>query len=502
LATQVISRLRDALHVEMPLLSLFEAPTLAEFAKRVEAASGTDQLPGEPITRVPRDGELPLSFAQQRFWFLDSLRPGNPAYNSYAVMRLNGFLNIPALEQAINEVVRRHEALRTSFPTVEGRPVQVILPKQPLTLTVADLSGLPKAKAEAELQRLGDAEAQHSFNLSDGPLIRVSLKRLDEQEHVIQITLHHIITDSWSNEVLYQEIGELYEGYVGGQPSHLPDLPLQYADYAAWQRRLASSSPLRSHLSYWHHRLADAPRPPSLSPSTNPAPRRGAGRGRAHRFTLPASLAEALRALGRAHGATPYMTLLAGYVALLHLYTGEGEVVVGTPVAGRTRRETEGLIGCLINTVAVRVSVGAAASFVELLGRVREAVLGAQEHAEVPFEAVEAEVRGGGRGGWPLFGAWFVVQQRGAGQGWREWVGGLRVRREEVEVGWAQMEVALMVSEEGEGGMECEMRYGVWAMGEEEAQEMCEHYVRVMEEAVSSGGQVDILDIDLIDLGA
>jgi len=325
----------------------------------------------------------PLSFVQRRLWFLDQLEPGNPAYNIAATARLSGKLDVRALEETFNELLRRHEALRTSFTLHKGEPVQRIAEAHRLALPIIDLESLPEAEREAN--RITLEEAQRSFDLTRSPLLRVTLLRLSKEEHLMLLVMHHIISDGWSLGVLIKEITILYTAFAQGRSSPLAPLPIQYADYAHWQREWLRGQALTEQLAYWRRKLAGAP--PALELPTDRArpPVQGYG-GAAARVELDAGLTGALKALGRTEGATLYMLLLAGFQALLHRYTAQDEVVVGTPVAGRSRPEVEQLIGCFVNTVAVRADFGADPSYQELVRQVREVTLEAYEHQEVPFE--------------------------------------------------------------------------------------------------------------------
>ena len=388
LATQVIARVRERLQVEVPLQRLFEYPTVVQFAAQIEAvASQNGHLRDNPIHPLAREGALPLSFAQQRFWYLDRLNPGNPAYNCCALLRVTGPLNVLALEQAINEISRRHEVLRTIFPDVEGWPAQVILPQQPITLLVTDLSALPKAKAEAAQQRLARAEAERSFDLSTGPLIRAVVTRKNEREHLVQVTMHHIVSDGWSLGVFCREVSALYEAFAAGNPTPLPALRIQYGDFAAWQRQHMQGDGLAKQRSYWKKQLAGMP--PVLDlPSDRRRPDIATFHGAKFHFMLPKALSESLNTLSRNEGATLFMVLLAAFDVLLYRYTYQTDIVVGTAIANRNRRETEPLMGFFVNMVVLRTDVNGNPRFRELLERVKQITLAAYQHQDVPFEQI------------------------------------------------------------------------------------------------------------------
>ncbi|NPC76705.1 non-ribosomal peptide synthase/polyketide synthase, partial [Pyxidicoccus fallax] len=390
LATQLVSRVRATFGVEMPLRDLFEAPTVAELAERIDSAKRGEARP--PLVPVPRSGPLPLSFAQQRLWFLDRLEPGSAFYNIPAAVRLDGPLDVAALERALQELVRRHEVLRTTFRQEGDAPVQVIAPAAELPLRVVDLSGLAGAAAEAETRRLIDEDAQRSFSLESGPLIRVLLVKRGATDHVLLLNLHHIVTDGWSSGILVREVAALYEAFSEGQPSPLPELPVQYADYAVWQRGWLRDETLDAQLGWWREQLQGAPSALEL-PTDKPRPPVQRFRGGVQQRTWPKALWEGVKALAQDEGATPFMVLLAAWQAVLSRYSGQEDVCVGSPIAGRTHAETEGLIGFFVNTLVLRTRVSPRASFHELLARVREVTLGAYAHQDVPFEKLVEELQ-------------------------------------------------------------------------------------------------------------
>jgi amino acid adenylation domain-containing protein len=379
LATQVVSRVRRVLGVELPLRAVFEAPTVAGLAARVEAARrGDDPLP--LILPVSRGGELPASFAQERLWFLDQLGdPGDAsaAYNIPAALWLRGPLSVSALRAALAGLVLRHEALRTTFAVAdETRVIQVVSPSLDLPLPVIDL-------AEAEARRVAAAEAARPFDLARGPLLRALLLRTGEEEHLLVLVMHHIVSDGWSMGVLLRELARLYGGLS------LPPLGIQYADYAAWQRGWLEGEPLRRQLDFWRERLAGLP--PLLElPADRPRPPVQGTRG--GRVDLALDL-DGLDDLCRARGVTPFMALLAGLQALLGRITGREDPPVGTPIANRQRAETEGVTGLFVNTLALPADLAGDPAFADLLARVRETTLDAYAHQDLPFEKLVEELR-------------------------------------------------------------------------------------------------------------
>ena len=322
-ATQVMSRVRDAFNVQLPLRFIFENPTVANLARHAQAALLSERNPQIPdINPVPRDGKLPLSFAQERLWFIDQLEPGNPAYNIPAIVQLFGVLNVRALEQTLREVVRRHEVLRTTFSVVDGQPVQIISSRQNLTLPVVDLREIPMAVRKAEAKRIASQEARLSFNLAQGPLLRVSLLQIDDQEFQLLFTIHHIVSDEWSTGVIIREVAALYEAFAADRPSPLLDLPVQYADFACWQRGWLSGEALDAQLAYWRRQLRDMP-PVLELPTDRPRPAVQSYRGAQHLFHISPALVNGLKALSRRQGVTLYMTVLAAFKALLTTTPGK-----------------------------------------------------------------------------------------------------------------------------------------------------------------------------------
>ncbi|MBV9775387.1 MAG: amino acid adenylation domain-containing protein, partial [Gemmatimonadetes bacterium] len=397
LATRVISRVREELGVELPLRALFEAPTVAGLAGRVDTelalTAGTRRAP--EIRPVPRDGSpLPLSFAQQRLWFVEQLEPGNVAYSMPFPLRLRGALDVRALERTLTELVRRHESLRTTFAVADGEPAQVVAPPRPVALATVDLSALPAEERERAVLRLAAEEAMRPFDLARGPLLRTGLVRLADDDQVLLFTLHHVVSDGWSMGVLTREVGALYAAFARGESSPLPEPPIQYADFAAWEREWLSGDNLAALVGYWAERLRGAPALLEL-PTDRPRPARRSYRGAQRQRMLPRELLSALHALARREGATLYMVVLAAFKLLLSRLAGQPDVVVGTPIAGRTRRETEGVIGLFVNTLALRTDLSGMErqGFRELLARVREGTLGAYAHQDVPFEKLLEELQ-------------------------------------------------------------------------------------------------------------
>jgi len=393
LVTRVASRVPEAFQLEIPFQLFFEKRTVAELAECIEAArSGAESLRAPPMLPIPRDGELPLSFAQQRLWFFDQFEPNSSAYNIPGAVRFTGQLNLPALEQTLAEIVRRHEILRTGFPTVNSLPAQVIAEAGPLSLALVDLSTMEPRQREIEAGRLVAEEAVRPFRLDQGPLLRVGLLKLQEDDHILFFTMHHIVSDAWSMGLLVQEVAALYEAFSAGNPSPLPELRIQYADFASWQREWLQGEVFEKQVSYWKQRLDGMP--PALPlPTDRPRPATQTFRGERHFLELSQPLTEALKALSRREGVTLFMTLLAAFKVLMRYYTAQDDMVVGTNVANRNRLETEKMIGFFINQLVLRTDCAGNPGFRGLMSRVRETALGAYAHQDLPFEKLIEELQ-------------------------------------------------------------------------------------------------------------
>ncbi|MFJ2261195.1 amino acid adenylation domain-containing protein, partial [Streptomyces sp. NPDC087844] len=404
LATQVVSRIREAFAVETPLAALFDQPTVRQLATTLdESAVGHAVVP--PVTPVGRGQAPPLSFAQQRLWFLDQLAPGAVEYALLSPVAWNGSLDVAALGAALSGVVARHEVLRTRLVAdAEGVPRQVIDAPAPFPLPVVDVS--EDADPRTAVRALVALDAAVPFDLEAGPLVRANLFRLAPDEHVLALAMHHVVFDEWSDRIFHRELTALYEAYRSDEPDPLPPLPVQYADFAVWQREWLSGELLDNQLAYWRAQLAGVP---TLElPTDRPRPSVRSSAGASVRFVVPVGVSEALRGLSRECGASMFMTLLSVYAVLLGRYAGSEDVVVGTPVANRNRAETEDLIGFFVNTLVMRADLSGDPSFRDVVGRVRETALGAYAHQDVPFEQlVEALVTDRDRSRTPLFQALF-----------------------------------------------------------------------------------------------
>ncbi|BAY41877.1 amino acid adenylation domain-containing protein (plasmid) [Nostoc sp. NIES-2111] len=411
LATQVISRIRTTFGVEIPLVQLFEVANLVALAAEIEIAMrGGEQQEIATITPASRDKNLPLSFAQQRLWFFDQFEPGSPSYNLPRTVRLQGKLNIDALSASLNEIIRRHEILRTSFAISHGQPIQVISPSLNLQLPIVDLQYIPQQQREAELHRLAKTEAETGFDITQAPLLRAKLLQLDEEDYVILLTLHHIISDGWSTDILIREVAALYTAFCAGRSSPLPQLPIQYADFALWQRQWLEGEALKNQLAYWRKQLSGE-LPILQLPTDHPRPIVQTYAGKTLSFVLPKNLSEELKTLSKQEGITLFMTLLAAFKTLLYRYTNQTDILVGSPIANRNRAEIENLIGFFVNTLVLRSNLSGNPTFHDFLKQVRDVALGAYAHQDLPFEKLVEEIQPERNLSHnPLFQVMFVLQ--------------------------------------------------------------------------------------------
>jgi len=474
LATQVVSRLRAAFGVEVHLRSLFESPTVRGLAEQIdEALKAKEGIAMPPLQPAKRNGDLPLSYAQQRLWFLDQLEPESTFYNCPVAMRLSGPLNVTALEQTFAEVIRRHEVLRTSFPAQDGAPVQVITPACGFTLAVTDLSAAEESERETEAERLVHAEAQQPFDLANGPLVRARLIRLAEDDHIVLFTMHHIVSDGWSKGVLVNEVIMLYEALSAGLASPLEELPVQYADYTVWQREWLQGEVLSRQLAYWQEYLAGAPAVLEL-PTDHVRPAVQRFRGAHERLTLSLELSEAIKTLSRHEGATLFMTLLSAFQALLYRYTGQHDIVVGSPIANRNRKEIESLIGFFTNTLVLRSQLDDNLSFRELLKQVREVALSVYAHQDLPFERLVEMLQADRSLSYhPLFQVMFVLQNAPKSE---LRLAGLTMQNLETDSGTAKFDLTLSITEKADGSLAGSLEYNTTLFESDRIKRMLQHF--------------------------
>ncbi|HEV3391341.1 MAG TPA: amino acid adenylation domain-containing protein, partial [Solirubrobacteraceae bacterium] len=471
--TRVMSRLREVLGVELPLRALFEAPTVAELGAKVAAARGAEAESGPPLVPASREGSLPLSYAQERLWLLEQIEEVGAAYNTPIVLRVHGALDVGKLSSALSSVVSRHEVLRTRFATVDGANMQVIDPPRAVSLRVEDLSGLPVASREAAASRRIATEISRPFDLTAGPVLRAGVLCLSGTEHVLILVVHHIATDGWSIGLLMRELWSLYGGAA------LPALSLDYADYAVWQRHWLSGERLEGLLSYWRDRLVGAP-PVLELPTDRPRPAVQSFHGETVPVVLPARLAASLRDLAQSADATLFMVLLAAFQIVLGRWSGQHDIVLGALIAGRTRREMEGLIGFFINMLALRTDLSGDPSFRDLLGRVKEVCLGAYAHQDLPFEKLVEELRPArdlSRS--PVFQVMINSLQRDLPKGD---LPGLRIEEMESDTATATFDLSLYIMEGGQAELSLRLEYASDLFDRKTIERFAGHYARLLEE--------------------
>ena len=498
-AMQAVSRIRQVFGIELSVRELFEHPTIADFAESISAKlkvhAELKSAARAPIPRLAerRPEDLQLSYAQKRLWFLYEFESDKALYNIPIALRLKGTLNAEALGRALTEIVRRHEALRTSVIAMEGNPVQVIHEAAPVELPVEDLRDIPEAKREAELTRRLNNEIAIPFDLRRSPLLRARLMKLDEEEHVLALIMHHIASDGWSLGVLARELNALYEAYSQGMTSPLAELPIQYADYAAWQRQWLQGEVEQTQLRYWQKQLAGIP--PALDlPIARTRPAVPDYQGAYHTFHLSKETVRGLRAVGQKEGVSQFMTLLATLQALLGRYSGETDIVVGTPIAGRTREETEGMIGFFVNTLVMRTELSGNPSFAGLLKRVRETALAAYANQDVPFENLVEELQAPrDLGRTPLFQVMFVLLN-GMEANWK--LAGLNVQDLEVELGREKFDLTVQFLER-EDELQGKISYRVELFDAAAIERMAGH-LQVLLHGLITHGEIGILEQALL----
>jgi amino acid adenylation domain-containing protein len=461
--------------------------------ERLLREEGIDVSPEQRIPRRTSDDYLPLSFAQQRLWFLDQLEPGSSAYNMTKAARLTGPLNIAALETALSELVQRHETLRTTFAAHNGEPRQIIAPAAKIQLAVTDLSQYTAAEQDELLEQLLRAEVERPFDLSRGPLFHAGLWRLGEQEHVFYMDMHHIVSDGWSMTLLFRELSALYGAALHGRAARLAELPIQYADYALWQREWLQGERLEEQLEYWRQQLAGAPAVLEL-PGDYARPAQQSYHGCTHRLTFDTELVRRVKQFTRESGCTVFMTMLAVFKVLLHRYTGQGDIVVGSPIAGRDRGELDGLIGFFVNTLVLRTELTGNPSFKELLERVREVCLGAYAHQDLPFEKLVEELQPErSLTHSPLFQIAISLQNTDRAELAFE---GLQEKQMEFARETAKFDLTFSVWE-GPQGMLSGFQYNSDLFEPATIERLAEHYCRLLESAISQPDQ-KIADLKML----
>jgi amino acid adenylation domain-containing protein len=493
LATQAIARVRQAFGVELALRVLFEFPVVAGLARRIELEKHKGEgLQVPPILKAGRTGALPLSFAQQRLWWLCQLQPLSAAYNMPSALRVRGVLDVEVLQQSLSELLRRHEVLRTRFEAAHGDATQSISDAVPLDLPVIDLSALAPEQREPEALRLAQEEAVRPFDLEHGPVFRAQVMQLDIDDHVLLVTMHHIASDGWSVNIMVSELAAIYRAYSSRQPSPLPELKVQYADYALWQREWLQGEVLDKQLAYWRKQLAGLP---ALElPTDYPQPPVRKETGSVLTWKMPLQLTHQITELSRNHRSTLFMVLLSAFQALLSRYSRQDEIVVGTPIAGRRWAEIEGLIGCFVNTLVLRADLGGAPGFAEFLQRVKQATLDAYSHQDVPFEKlVEALAPARDLSRTPLFQAMFMLQNPPQSQ---LELGDARLTPLNVNTATVKFDLTLAVAET-DTGFQAAIEYSTDLFARETIERLAAHYENLLRAIAATPGQA-ITDLPML----
>jgi amino acid adenylation domain-containing protein len=474
LAIRAVSRIRDVFGVDIPLDVMFAKPTIAGLARALTEAKGSSG--SIPRLEATQTGDaFPMTFAQEQLWFLDQVAPGSPVYNMVDVIPFTGRYDAQAMRRAMNELMRRHEVLRTSFLDLDGRPMQVVSPTIELEIPDVDLTSLSAPEREREWTRLVHEQGRKPFDFTKAPLFRATMVHFSHQEHRLLLTTHHILADEWSMEIVHRDVNELYDAFSHGRPSTLPELPIRYRDFTSWQRDWMQGDALQEQITYWTEELKGAPTVLELT-TDKPRPPLSSYLGAAEFFRVPENLVDRLKALGREEHATPFMVLEAAFATLLHRYSGQEDILVGTPISGRTRSETENLIGLFLNTVLLRSRFNDRLDFRSLLQQVREGAMGAYAHPDLPFEHLVAEIapqRESSRT--PLFQVMFIlhdpdaVSQVSRASGYKE-----------LSTGTAKFDLTLVLSESGDG-LDGMMEYSTDLFEADTVRRLCGHFVALLE---------------------
>jgi amino acid adenylation domain-containing protein len=482
LATRIISRIERHLDRSVSLRLLFETQTIAAFAQSLNSLQekDLDATPPLPITRTLRNEPIPLSFAQQRLWFLDRLVPENPVYNIPMAVLLYGPLNVSALIQALNEILRRHEVLRTVFDTINDEPIQIITPYVPVDIPLINLCDLPNNEQDTRVQEMATTEAQQPFDLTEAPLLRATLLQLGSDKHVLLITMHHIVSDGWSEGVFREELQLLYAAFAQNRPSPLPELPIQYADFAIWQQRTFPKQILKRQLAYWQTQLKGSSTFLSL-PVDKPRPSIQTFNGATHRFLVPATLSQSLTKLCQGENATLFMALLAAFSVLLYRYTKQDDINIGSPLANRNQAELEKLIGFFVNTLVIRVQLAERMTFRQLLHQVRETALEAYAHQDIPFELLVQKIQPDrDLSHSPLFQVMFVLQNAPQQD---IHLSGLHIEPFFTESTTAKFDLSLSMTKAA-NGLRGTIEYNTDLFPNEQIVQMTRHFQKLLEEIV------------------
>lgn len=493
LATQLISRLRHVLGVELPLRSVFEFPTPRELAARILEVQQSASAQVAPIVPARRESPLPLSYAQQRLWFIDQMEPGNAAYNMTLGLRLQGKTDTAALHWSLNEIVKRHEVLRSRFPEIDGNAVLEILEELPVAVEQKDFSVFPENERESLVQQSMEEEKVRPFDLSRGPLLRATLLCLSAQEHVLIVSMHHIVGDGWSFGIMVNEFNALYRHATSGEKLLLPAIPIQYVDFAIWQRKWLQGPILAGQLRYWKKQLADAPVLELPTDFPRPAVLTYCGDTLGAIFQAP--LLDKLKSQGQKQGVTLFMSLLAGVALVLSRYSGQPDVVVGTPVAGRNRYEIESLIGFFVNTLVLRSRLNGHETIFDFLRYVRETALAAYRHQDLPFEKLVEELqpeRDLSRT--PLFQTMLILQNTGDSD---LHLPELRISELRTASKKSKFDLTFTFSERSDGSLSGEMEYLADVFSRQRMLRMMEH-LRIVLEQIAQEPRKNLRDVEIL----
>ncbi|MGZ4165066.1 MAG: condensation domain-containing protein, partial [Tumebacillaceae bacterium] len=479
LATQVISRIIEEFGVQVTVRDLFACPSVAELTERVQsqATEGAFAQLAPPIVPVSREGQLRASFAQQRLWFADQMEANSAMYNMREVVRLTGPLDQEALLRSLNEIVRRHESLRTTIAEVDGQPIQIIRPFTPLEMPMIDLQAFAETEREEVALRIAVSKAQQPFDLQNDLLIRARLLKLGTEQHMLLVITHHIANDGWSTGVFYSELKALYEAYLAGAASPLPELPVQYADFAEWQRNWMQGDVLETQLAYWKQQLS-GDLPILKVQSDRPRPAKSVCQGATLAMEVPHSLAKQLHQLSQRMGTSLYMPMLAAYQTLMYRYSGQEDFLIGSPIANRNHREIEGLIGFFVNMLTLRADLSGNPTFEELIQRVQQVALDAFAHQDLPFEKLVEELQPDrDLSQSPLFNAVFALQNAPR-ELWES--NGLRLESVPIETEQTVFDLTLQATEEGET-LTLEAFYNAEMYNRDTIERMLQHFERVLQ---------------------
>ncbi|TAE52225.1 MAG: non-ribosomal peptide synthetase, partial [Nostocales cyanobacterium] len=449
LATQLVSRIRASFQVEIPLKNIFTAPTIEQLAQVIETTqkqqANTQQT---PIQTRTENQEIPLSYAQQRLWFIDKLEPNSASYNLSAALKIQGELSIEALEISFKTIINRHATLRTNIREIAGKPQQIIHYQTDWKLSVINLENLDKETQEKQTAEIINQQTNQPFNLAEDSLIRANLIKISDTENILTLCMHHIISDGWSIGVFIEELVTIYNNYIQGKETELKSLPIQYADFAIWQRNWLQGEVLEQQLNYWTKQLENAPKLLEL-PTDRPRPAEQTYKGKYQQFSITEQLTNKLKKLSQEQGVTLFMTLFTAYNTLLYRYTGQTDILVGTPIANRNRKEIEALIGFFVNTLVLRTKLGENSKFNEILNQTRTTALSAYAHQDLPFEMlvealeIERELSHS-----PLFQVMFVLQNAPTSD---IEISGLEITSIETEITTAKFDLTLTMKQTSDG---------------------------------------------------